>query len=390
MATEQIPGVNESIYAGFGSRLGSLLLDFLFFLPIIFLTAYLNSLSLYFHFLTLIPNILIGIWYHIFLVKKYGGTPGKLITGIKIVKINAEEIGWKEAILRHSVLLMLGIFGTVVMLIAYLNADASYYVTLSWIEKQKYIASLSPLFPIVNWANNIWVWSELVVLLTNSRRRALHDYIAGTVVIKKKFHEQIIEFMKNPQVESDSRISLDSHIPIAAESSKAPLILYFLALLSFIPFIGVIVGIVFIVIGIASYKNKILPIIGFLGILFSILFFWFMYNKTQQLIKEPAMREGLAQLTQMQINNLVKDIEYYKLQNGDYPKNLDEIVKQNSLAPVTDPIYGLEGKSKNFNYTQEGKKYCLFSSGLDEIPNTKDDIYPQGDTCKNGFIIKPK
>lgn len=31
---------------------------------------------------------------------------------------------------------------------------------------------------------NIWVWSELVVLLTNRKRRALHDFIAGTVVIK--------------------------------------------------------------------------------------------------------------------------------------------------------------------------------------------------------------
>ncbi|WP_255590049.1 hypothetical protein [Marinicella meishanensis] len=33
----------------------------------------------------------------------------------------------------------------------------------------------------------VWYWSELLVMLTNERRRALHDFIAGTVVIKKAF-----------------------------------------------------------------------------------------------------------------------------------------------------------------------------------------------------------
>jgi uncharacterized RDD family membrane protein YckC len=28
----------------------------------------------------------------------------------------------------------------------------------------------------------IWVWSEVVVMLFNKRRRALHDFIAGTIV----------------------------------------------------------------------------------------------------------------------------------------------------------------------------------------------------------------
>ena len=30
---------------------------------------------------------------------------------------------------------------------------------------------------------NIWVLSELVVLLLNKKRRTLHDFIAGTVVL---------------------------------------------------------------------------------------------------------------------------------------------------------------------------------------------------------------
>lgn len=33
----------------------------------------------------------------------------------------------------------------------------------------------------------IWTWSEVVFLLFNERKRALHDLIADTVVIQKRF-----------------------------------------------------------------------------------------------------------------------------------------------------------------------------------------------------------
>jgi uncharacterized RDD family membrane protein YckC len=36
---------------------------------------------------------------------------------------------------------------------------------------------------ILNWLLLAWTLSELVVLLFNEKRRAIHDYIAGTVVV---------------------------------------------------------------------------------------------------------------------------------------------------------------------------------------------------------------
>lgn len=42
-------------------------------------------------------------------------------------------------------------------------------------------------FGIVNILQNIWIWSELIVLLFNERRRAIHDFIAGTVVLHNEF-----------------------------------------------------------------------------------------------------------------------------------------------------------------------------------------------------------
>jgi uncharacterized RDD family membrane protein YckC len=40
----------------------------------------------------------------------------------------------------------------------------------------------------------VWIWIELIVMLTNRRRRALHDFIAGTVVIRRR-----VEALQTPE-----------------------------------------------------------------------------------------------------------------------------------------------------------------------------------------------
>jgi hypothetical protein len=75
---------------------------------------------------------------------------------------------------------------------------------------------------------------------------------------------------------------------------------------------------------------------------------------------------------------LIKDIEYYKLQNGKYPESLKEVnsdnVAKNSqvLKTLGEIFYRLE---------DNGKSYHLFMTGPDGIPFTNDDILP---------IIKPE
>ena len=43
------------------------------------------------------------------------------------------------------------------------------------------------------WAGGIWTLSTIIVLVSNSRKRTIHDFIAGTVVIKSIFVEKIRE-----------------------------------------------------------------------------------------------------------------------------------------------------------------------------------------------------
>lgn len=197
-----IQGVHENIYAGFWIRLGSILLDFIIILPVTLLILYANSLSLNTFYFTIIPGLLFHFWYSFYLVKRNGGTPGKLIAGIKILKINGEDVDWKEAILRQIVSFCITLFATIITIIAISKADGAYFERLPWIQKQQYLMGLTPvLFLVYRWVSNIWVYGELFVLLFNKRKRALHDFIAGTVIVRIKYIDKLREAMAKDENE---------------------------------------------------------------------------------------------------------------------------------------------------------------------------------------------
>jgi len=47
-------------------------------------------------------------------------------------------------------------------------------------------------------------------------------------------------------------------------------------------------------------------------------------------------KKGFEDISQMQINSLVKNIEFYKLVHGQYPDNLQQLLKDDKLAPIYD------------------------------------------------------
>ena len=165
-------------------------------LPYTFLVMYLNGLSKNAYYFTFVSSVIIHFWYSIYLVKKYGGTPGKLIVGIKILKLNGTDVTWREAILRQGIEYILTIFLSVITIYALTLSDDGYYESLRWRQKSHYLHSLTPLFfKTYTWASNIWIYSEIFVLLFNERRRAIHDFIADTVIVKVKYIKQIRAIM---------------------------------------------------------------------------------------------------------------------------------------------------------------------------------------------------
>jgi uncharacterized RDD family membrane protein YckC len=99
------------------------------------------------------------------------------------MSVTGERIGWREAWLRSSVEVVFSTIGVISTFIALAAiTDAGYY-GVSWTQRMSNLQALEPSW--LGWttvASQIWMWSEVIVMLFNKRRRALHDFIAGTVV----------------------------------------------------------------------------------------------------------------------------------------------------------------------------------------------------------------
>ena len=207
MKNELLPtkfqGINEDVYAGFWVRLGAKLLDFIILLPITGLVFYVNSLSKSACIQIMIPNLLFGLAFEVVLVKIYGGTPGKLILGLKIIKKDSDSIDWKSSFYRYSVEFIIAVLGVYVMFLTLNLIDDSTYASLGFLKRSQLISTINPIpTKIQSWTNFAWVFIGAIVLISNSRKRTTHDFIAGTVVIKSIYLNKIREIMNSESVES--------------------------------------------------------------------------------------------------------------------------------------------------------------------------------------------
>ena len=165
-----------AVYAGFWKRFGASLVDSFVLFPFGMIFIVLASLSISSAIVVTVVSSSFFAAYTIFLHYRYGATVGKMVTDIKVTLPNGSPIGIKEAFLRSCVELGLSIMTMFAELSAISNAAAEQYRFLvpAWHETVENIY----------W---IWFWSEVVVLLFNERKRAIHDFIAGTVVIHKRY-----------------------------------------------------------------------------------------------------------------------------------------------------------------------------------------------------------
>jgi hypothetical protein len=173
---------------------------------------------------------------------------------------------------------------------------------------------------------------------------------------------------------------------IIPTKSKPP---YLLGLICIIPLVGAFVGLGLLLYGLLKYKDKWLSIIGAAGIAWTIIVYsTLFYAGTHASV----FKQEFEDISQMQLNSLVKNIEFYKLQYGQYPDSLQELLNDDKLAPINDAAQGMSTKENSYyNYKKIGDKYWLYSSGQDGIQNTKDDLFPQISITDNSKIglIKP-
>jgi uncharacterized RDD family membrane protein YckC len=110
---------------------------------------------------------------------KYGQTFGKMVCKIKVVDFGTEgAISIRQACLREGIpiAVSLGIVSYQIYAISTggLSLDA---IAKGQMPKDRAYLVLEKL-PL------LWGVAEAVTMLSNKKRRALHDYIAGTVVVR--------------------------------------------------------------------------------------------------------------------------------------------------------------------------------------------------------------
>jgi uncharacterized RDD family membrane protein YckC len=191
-------------YAGFWRRLVAGVFDsiFLLFLSITINTSWLvpDTTKAGYLLSTLFWGLL-GTLYFLLMHASNGQTLGKRIAGIKLVRLDLQPIGFKESLLRSSVDILLQIVGSIGLIIAISKIDSNLLIDLPpwWggaaenseaLNRQNYAVEefnrLDPTSGIFQWLSLLWVISEMITLLFNEKKRAIHDFIAGTVVIVTK------------------------------------------------------------------------------------------------------------------------------------------------------------------------------------------------------------
>lgn len=172
------------IYAGFWYRVLASSADKIIITGCAYLFLFIRTYSLAGYIVVTLLGFLFYRFYHIGCVALWGQTPGKMLAKIKIVKLNGAPAGLWNAFLRNSVETTLVTIVLVLELIAAFKVSPAAYDAADLETKKSLIEAFIPNSVVwVSLAENAFVLSEFVVLFLNKKKRAIHDFIAGTVVI---------------------------------------------------------------------------------------------------------------------------------------------------------------------------------------------------------------
>jgi uncharacterized RDD family membrane protein YckC len=164
------------------------ILDGLIFLPLAFIQSYFGSRQD-------LPVIITAAWliiytfsrpvYTIAMHSNCGQTIGKKAMGVILLNVDeTATISFRQSVLREfPALIILAVFTLFKIYIMLGNTITP---------------TIQTLLSIFSGMNFIWFLLEIITALTNSKRRALHDLIAGSVAIRKEYMFQE-KFPEHPE-----------------------------------------------------------------------------------------------------------------------------------------------------------------------------------------------
>lgn len=158
----------------FGSRFVALIIDSIIFIPLAIINYGVNTLDL--------PPVLSHLWllvmtlaqpfYTIVMHGLYGQTLGKMAVKIKVVDLYENPITFHHAVLRSLPQIFFSLILIFLSKPQTTDADGILHSATATFASIMMFAALA------------WNLADIAVFFVNHKRRALHDFVAGTVVIE--------------------------------------------------------------------------------------------------------------------------------------------------------------------------------------------------------------
>lgn len=171
MSQEYIEAVK---YSTGWKRIGAAIVDAIVFSPFLLVNKWLlqNEVPISIHITWSLFSTFAPIFYSVWLHHKYGQTIGKWVAGVKVVHVSEQKnLTLKQAFLRDSFYIAVEVIGLLLFIQASISSSDVSYI----IPDYDSFADLPA---------TIWLLLEITSMLTNKKRRAVHDFLASSVVIR--------------------------------------------------------------------------------------------------------------------------------------------------------------------------------------------------------------
>jgi uncharacterized RDD family membrane protein YckC len=202
-------------YSTFGPRFWTWSVDSCVLWPIGYITIALLALD---RLKSLAPLFVImqsvaSFLYTVVMHARYGQTVGKMVTKVRVLDFPTKgRISWRQAWLREGIpmALSLGFLGWMVF---HLWTGSMNPTVIA--DREVLVATKG--FWFFTALPGLWFVAEVLTMLTNAKRRALHDFIAGTVVVRTNIEDGLPQPEVAPNIRSTAPIGSSG---ITEESSS--------------------------------------------------------------------------------------------------------------------------------------------------------------------------
>jgi uncharacterized RDD family membrane protein YckC len=181
--------VVEPKYRTFWPRFWAGFVDGLVFLPVtaVNLVAFRDGVPVWLRVVWYLASSFAFIAYVVWMHGRYGQTLGKMATHVRVLDVSESKLSGRQAFMREIVPIVLTAIVVVHDLPSVLSGADPSHPSMP-LSDPRAVPMPVPRFPIFYWiafaASFGWFAAELLTMLTNDKRRAVHDFIASSVVVR--------------------------------------------------------------------------------------------------------------------------------------------------------------------------------------------------------------